>query len=295
MPFIWLPLIAVNVASYFYMYDKYRSDVYSGDYIVSHRVYLFHYKLWEGDNWRLNGGVRDKFGNKALNEEYYRGLQIEGDYVTFGYVGGLYSLSERRFIIPVGQTLKTYGTIEEAENGREGIVSLEGDILVPFIYRDIRFVGDYDGAIAEGMDSKSVILDAAGKKYKTYDGYIGTETSCTDEKYYIFKDNIDNKSKYYFVKLHRNDINIAFTSKIYTSYIIDDGSPILFISIFNGVVDTDGDYILELDEDINYDIDNKQFYYRNLEREYGNYGDYEYIYYYYSRNGKFVEKRKSRK
>ena len=277
MPFIWLPLIAVNVASYFYMYEKYYGCGYYGDYIVSHRVYLFNYN-WNGYNWLYNGGIRGKFGNKVLNEEYYSDLQIEGDYVNFSFVGGLYSLTERRFIIPYEKTIRTYGIVKEANDGRKGIVSLDGDIIVPFIYRDISFIDNYDGAIAKDMNSNCVILNNVGMEGSTYDEYKGSQNSCTGKKYYVFKNGTYN----YYMRPDRNRLDWIFTTKVNPDVIIDDEGPILVIVQYKGVIEVEtGDYILKTDRYIYYDDDKKQFHY---------FDRYSSDYLYYSRTGEFLRR-----
>ncbi|MBR6601356.1 MAG: hypothetical protein IKK87_05870 [Bacteroidaceae bacterium] len=132
------------------------------------------------DTFGHDGYFIDCYNNRVVNCLGFT-VFCEGDilYYKDGVVYGrtwrpdgyyAYSLYEDCYIVPKGHTFNSFGKIIR-NNGRYGIESLEGDILLPTIYKNIKFLsGDF--ILVKNNQDYYEVLDPIG---------CGTYVSSDDE------------------------------------------------------------------------------------------------------------------
>ena len=194
-PFLLLPLFLTNSILAVYFVDRYYKDEshmhifeglvdikgnYLGDYIIPmenrHRNYYGGISSSEGI-WY------DKFGNVVFGEGCIINF-INNDNVMVSYndvtkdetIRGLFSLSKRRYIIPMGESIRSCCSIKEYD-GRKGIVSDNGDVVVPYRYSTIDYMSSM--AIGKDADGAFVVMDELGMLQNN------TECYSVDDKYVI--------------------------------------------------------------------------------------------------------------
>ena len=150
-PFLWLPFVAVSIFTLTYIDENYGAHEYEGDYVLD----------------RYGNNLYDRFGNKVFFKDYDEIEFVGDDKVRIeewndtrgDYDYGLYSLDKRRFIISMGETIRSCCSIEQ-RNGRSGIVADGGDMVVSYKYKSLEYWGDK--AVGRDGDGGYVLLDELG-------------------------------------------------------------------------------------------------------------------------------------
>lgn len=150
-PFLWLPFVAVSIFTLTYIDENYGAHEYEGDYVLD----------------RYGNNLYDRFGNKVFFKDYDEIEFVGDDKVRIeewndtrgDYDYGLYSLDKRRFIIPMGETIRSCCSIEQ-RNGRSGIVADGGDVVVSYKYETLEYWGDK--VIGKNGEGEYVLFDELG-------------------------------------------------------------------------------------------------------------------------------------
>lgn len=175
---------------------------YDTDMLFGHDGYLIDYRNDRVVNC-LGFTVFCKGDIKRYEDGVVYGTMGSGEYYA-------YSLYEDCYIVPQGHTFRSFGKII-GNNGRYGIESLEGDILLPAIYKYIDFLsGDFilvkDNqdyyevlnpiGLATYVSSSDEYTDYRIGSYSYYDEY-GYFTECEyDEKIISFRKENDEEEGY---------------------------------------------------------------------------------------------------
>lgn len=141
---LWIPLLAAHITLSWYSDNRYIGRYYEYGYITTYQNGSF--------------GLANKSGINVIENDYSN-ISVKHDgkiafCMTRDHRFAIYSLEEKRMIVPLVSNVLDYASIQTSNSGKVGIVSVEGDVLVPFVYdyiyydsRTFRFHLSRDGIV----------------------------------------------------------------------------------------------------------------------------------------------------
>ena len=158
----------------------------------------------------------------ALDDDYVQGVGISNENYILSANGAIKKLEG---ISEIGDAYD--GRIAALKNGMMGFISTSGEVLIPFIYKEVEnFKNGF--AIVENEENKFGIIDIKGKTiipliYKKILSYEnGFTWVSTDNGFQLLDKNgkvlITEKSNSYFINKSGNSTTLQFKDRTYDAY-----------------------------------------------------------------------------
>jgi len=202
-------------------YDKIQTDKYYEEengyrkdgYIVCNKT---------EDGYRY--GYVNVDGKEIIETKYndlYRILEIESDdiYIICAENGQYGLIKNSKLVIPNEYQTLTYSkssnTITAVKGKKYGVISIEGEIIIPFEYNQIDITGEY--IYAKNNEEETTVFDAKGNKTELNPNQAILNVADTNYKIYI--ETVESKTTY---SIYSNDKKTTKNEYIYIQYLFDN-------------------------------------------------------------------------